>query len=54
MTLRILFGILIGGAVGFALGHFGKCVSGACPLTSNPYITAIIGAAIGLTFSLGK
>lgn len=54
MTLRIVFGILIGGAVGFALGYFGKCVSGACPLTSNPYIATIIGAAIGLAISLGK
>lgn len=54
MTLRILFGILIGGAVGFALGYFGKCASGTCPLTSNPYVSTIIGALIGLLITLAK
>ena len=54
MTLRILFGILIGGAVGFALGYFGKCASGVCPLTSTPYISAGIGALIGFLITVGR
>ncbi|MFH1552249.1 MAG: DUF6132 family protein [Candidatus Omnitrophota bacterium] len=45
--MRIALGIIIGGAIGFGVGYFGKCVSGACPLTSNPIISTIIGAALG-------
>lgn len=54
MTLRIVFGILIGGAVGFALGYFGKCASGTCPLTSNPYVSTIIGIIFGILIALSK
>ncbi len=44
----MLLGVIIGGAIGFGIGYFGKCTSGACPLTSNPALSTIIGAAIGL------
>jgi len=47
MIARILLGVLIGGAVGAVLGYFGKCSSGSCPLTANPYRGAIYGAVIG-------
>ena len=46
--MRMILGVIIGGAIGFGIGYFGKCTSGACPLTSNPIISAIIGATIGL------
>jgi hypothetical protein len=45
--MKALIGILIGGIIGFAVGYFGKCSSGACPLTSNPFISTLIGALIG-------
>jgi len=47
MILRVVIGILIGGLAGFAVGYFGKCSTGACPITSNPYISTAVGAAIG-------
>jgi len=47
MITRILLGVLIGGAIGAVLGYFGKCSSGACPLTANPYRGAIYGAVVG-------
>lgn len=47
MIARLLFGILIGGLIGAGLGYFGKCSSGTCPLTANPYRGAIYGAVIG-------
>lgn len=48
MTGRMLFlGVLIGAAIGAGLGYFGKCSSGACPLTANPYRGAIFGAVMG-------
>ncbi len=46
--MKMLLGAIIGGAIGFGVGYFGKCTSGACPLTSNPVISTIIGAVIGL------
>ena len=48
MIARILFGVLIGGAIGAGLGYFGKCSSGSCPLTANPYRGAIYGAVMGM------
>ncbi len=47
MITRILLGVLIGGAIGAGLGYFGKCSSGTCPLTANPYRGAIYGAVMG-------
>jgi len=52
--LKIAVGIIIGGAVGFAIGYFGKCASGTCPMTSNPYVSTAIGAAVGLLATIGK
>jgi hypothetical protein len=47
MITKILLGVAIGGAIGAVLGYFGKCSSGACPLTANPYRGAIYGAVMG-------
>ncbi|MBN3039473.1 MAG: hypothetical protein JW869_08690 [Candidatus Omnitrophica bacterium] len=47
MSLRIVLGVVIGAIIGFALGYFGKCASGVCPLTSNPYISTFVGALFG-------
>jgi hypothetical protein len=45
--MKIMIGVLIGAVAGFAVGHFGKCASGTCPLTSNPIISTVIGAMLG-------
>ena len=47
MIAKILLGVLIGGSIGAVLGYFGKCSSGTCPLTANPYRGAIYGAVMG-------
>ena len=47
MIIRIFFGVVVGGLIGAVLGYFGKCSSGACPLTANPYRGAIYGAVMG-------
>jgi thioredoxin 1 len=47
MIIRILLGLLIGGTIGAVLGYFGKCSSGTCPLTANPYYGAMYGALVG-------
>ncbi len=48
--LPLILSVLIGGGLGAALGYFGKCSSGACPLTANPWRGAMFGALLGLMF----
>lgn len=52
--LKGIIGGIIGGAIGFAIGYFGKCASGLCPLTSNPWVSTIIGILIGAMIAAGK
>lgn len=40
---------LLGGGL---LGYFGKCSSGTCPLTANPWRGALFGIMIGAGFAL--
>jgi thioredoxin 1 len=47
MIPKIFLGVLIGGVIGAVLGYFGKCSSGSCPLTANPYRGAVYGAVMG-------
>jgi len=49
---KLVAGIVIGGGIGALLGYFGKCSSGTCPLTANPYRGALYGAIVGLIFTL--
>ena len=43
--------VLLGGAGGYAYYRFIGCKSGACPITSNPWISTLYGALIGVLFS---
>ncbi len=43
-----LAGALIGGLAGFLYYRFVGCVSGACPITSNPLVAMPYGAVIGV------
>ena len=51
---KIKFALLLWLLVLVALGYYGKCASGTCPLTSNYYISTIIGAAIGLLIATAR
>jgi len=43
----ILFSV-VGGILGYLYYRFVGCGAGSCPITSNPFASALYGAAIGL------
>jgi len=45
-----IIGVAIGALAGFAYYYYVGCASGACPITSNPYITIAYGALLGYLF----
>lgn len=49
---RVVIAVLIGVALGSALGYFGQCSSGTCPLTSTWWRGAIYGGVMGLIFGM--
>ena len=51
-ALRFLLTILAGVVFGAALGYFGQCTSGTCPLTSTWWRGALYGGFIGFVFAL--
>jgi thioredoxin len=46
--------VLVGGGLGAALGRFGHCSTGSCPLTANWKRGAAYGAVLGLLFDLSS
>lgn len=52
--LRLILLPLIGGVAGAALGYFGQCSSGACPLTSTWWRGALYGAVLGTLLALSQ
>jgi hypothetical protein len=52
IPLKTLIGIAAGGLIGFAWYKFVGCRTGACPLTSNPWISTIYGAVLGSLFTI--
>lgn len=50
--LKRVIGVLIGAVLGFMYYKFVGCSTGACPITSNPWISTIYGGVIGLLITL--
>jgi hypothetical protein len=45
--LKLLLFVLTGAALGYAFQRFIGCRSGACLITSNPYVSTLYGALLG-------
>lgn len=50
--IKVIISIAVGAACGAVMGYFGKCSSGACPLTATPWRGAIYGAVMGAIFGI--
>jgi hypothetical protein len=49
---RLVLGVLIGGAVGFAYQRVVGCSTGTCPLTATPLRAILYGAVVGCLMAL--
>lgn len=46
--------VLLGAAGGYAYYYYIGCLSGACPITSNPWISTAYGGVIGFLLTPKK
>ena len=47
MIARMMIGVVAGGLLGYGVYRFIGCASGTCPITSNPWVSTIVGMLIG-------
>ncbi len=52
--MKIILGLIVGACLGYAIGYWGKCSSGVCPLTRNPLMSSVIGALLGAVLMRAK
>lgn len=45
--VKPVLGVLVGGVLGYSYYALVGCSSGACPITSNPWISTFWGGLIG-------
>ncbi len=55
-SVRVLIGLLVGGALGYAYYHFIGCRGGSCPMWADPWRSTLVGMAFGaiLLFDTSK
>jgi len=50
---RMVIGVIIGGILGYGMYRFIGCSTGACPITSNPWISTVFGMMVGALWAGG-
>jgi hypothetical protein len=53
-TIRVVIGAIFGVAVGFAIYRYIGCRTGACPLSSNPFVAMGLWGLMGALMASGK
>lgn len=53
-AIRLVLGLLVGGALGYAWHRLVGCSTGACPLTATPLRGISTGAVLGLIWALAR
>lgn len=48
VAIRVIIGVILGAVIGFGVYRLVGCSTGACPLTSNPWVSTILGAVMGV------
>ena len=48
--MTLILSLFIGAGLGALLGYYGKCASGTCPLTANPWRGALYGLILSFLF----
>lgn len=51
---RAVFGMLIGGVIGFIVHRVRSAAGASCPIACNPYISVATGTVMGLLISLAR
>jgi hypothetical protein len=52
--IKKYYPIALGAFGGYLYYYFIGCASGACPITSNPYISIMYGSLIGGVLTIGN
>lgn len=47
MITRLVIGAIVGGLLGYGVYRFIGCTTGACPITSNPWVSVLFGMVFG-------
>jgi hypothetical protein len=51
MMTRAILGAVVGGVIGYGVYRVIGCSTGACPITSSPWISTLYGILLGAMFS---
>lgn len=54
LAKRLILGLAVGGALGFAYQKLVGCTTGTCPLTATPLRTMLYGGVMGLIWAFSK
>ncbi len=54
MAVRLVLGLVIGGALGYGYHRLVGCSTGACPLTATPLRAITYGAVMGLIWAAAR
>lgn len=54
ISIRMVIAVIFGGGLGYGYYRLVGCSTGACPLTSNPWISTIYGALLAAFLTYPK